>query len=168
MWKRRGSLNGNTLKHESSVKYLGVTLDRTLTYKKYLSNVSAKLSTRNNLIQKLAHTTWGADAQCLRTSSLALVFSTAEYCCSTWLNSAHVHKIDVQLNRTMRIISGTVSSTPKNWLPALCNIIPPDIRRKSALLREYRKATQDPRLPLHNDLKNHIRNRLKSRIFITG
>ena len=46
------SLNGNTLKHESSVKYLGVTLDRTLTYKKHLSNVSAKLSTRNNLIQK--------------------------------------------------------------------------------------------------------------------
>ena len=41
--------------------------------------------------------------------------------------------IDVQLNEAMRIVSGTVRSTAVAWLPVLCNIIPPELRRKKAL-----------------------------------
>lgn len=71
-----------------------------------------KLRTRNNIIAKLDGTGWRANASTLRTATLALVYSTAEYCSPVWLNSCHVTKIDVQLNRPMRIISGTLKSTP--------------------------------------------------------
>ena len=33
----------------------------------------------------------------------------------------------------MRIVSGTVRATAVDWLPVLCNIIPPELRRKKAL-----------------------------------
>lgn len=157
-------MNDTLLTHEAEPRYLGVILDRTLTYKQHLTNLSAKIRTRNNLIQKLANTSWGAQANCLRTSSLALVYSSAEYCSSTWLNSAHTKKIDTQLNSTMRIISGTVSSTPTRWLPALCDILPPDLRRKKALIREYDKIADNPQLPIHADMQQHPSHvRLKSR-----
>lgn len=82
---------------------------------------------------------------------------------STWLNCAHVSKIDIELNRTMRIITGTVKSTPLEWLPAWSNIATPNVRRQSALLMLYRKATSDQRIPLHHDLLANSEFRLKSR-----
>jgi len=42
------------------------------------------------------------------------------------------YSVDVQLNSTMRLISGTLSSTPLPWLPVLSNIEPPALRRKAA------------------------------------
>ncbi|KAG4065990.1 hypothetical protein HA402_001237 [Bradysia odoriphaga] len=130
------------VKHTCHPKYLGITLDRSLTHRKHCENTAAKIKTRNNIIHKLCGTTWGADAESLRTTALALVFSVAEYCCPVWLCSSHTSKVDVQLNETLRAISGSVNSTPLEWLPVLANIAPPDLRRQQALLKEYRKIQQ--------------------------
>jgi len=53
--------NGNALWHNKHPKYLGVTLDRTVSYRKHLENTAAKIKTRNNIIQKLCSIT-GASA----------------------------------------------------------------------------------------------------------
>ena len=45
------------------------------------------------------------------------------------MNSVHSKKVDIELNKTMRIISGTVKSTPLPWLSVLSNIAPPELRR---------------------------------------
>lgn len=79
--------DGAVLAHNPTPKYLGVFLDRTLTFRTHLQKLRSKISTRNNLIRKLSGTSWGANANCLRISSLSLVYSTAEYCASVWLNS---------------------------------------------------------------------------------
>lgn len=154
---------GQLLSHNHHPKYLGMVLDRTLTYKKHLLNLRAKLNTRNNIINKLAATSWGASAKVLRVSSLSLVYSTADYCSPVWLNSAHVKLVDTQLNNSMRNITGTVRSTPTPWLPVLSNIPPPDLRRKQFLVREYQKAKNSPGTPLHEDLEVNHPHRLRSR-----
>jgi len=51
--------NEHNVKHNTHPKYLGVTLDRTLSYKSHLANVAAKINSRNNVIQKLTGTEWG-------------------------------------------------------------------------------------------------------------
>ena len=107
-------LNGKRLKHDNRPTYLGGTLDWTLTYKPHLRKTAAKTRTGNNLVHILAGTTWGAGAKTLRTSALALCYSVAE---------------DVQLNNTMRTITGAVRCTRTDWLPFLSNIAPADIRR---------------------------------------
>ena len=156
------SLEGVQLKHNDHPQYLGVTLDRSLTFKNHLKKTSAKVNTRANVVQHLAGSSWGANAHVLRTSALSLVYSTAEYCAPVWFNSAYVRDVDVQLNRAMRTISGTVMSTPLPWLPVLCNIAPPEIRRKEALLREFNKIMATPNLPIFQDLPPRD-GRLKSR-----
>jgi hypothetical protein len=96
------------------------------------------VSSRVNLVRKLAGTKWGSNAQSLRTASLALVYSSAEYCAPVSLNSTHVHKLDVQLNNVMRLITGTVTLIELQWLLVLSNIAPPRLRREAALFRKLK------------------------------
>jgi|UniRef100_A0A2S2QPE9 hypothetical protein len=95
---------------EGTPKYLGVRLDRTLTFRQHLESVKDKIKTRNNIIAKLAGPSWGCRENVIRTSALALVYNVAKYCVPVWARSAHCKKVDVQLNETLRIISGTVRS----------------------------------------------------------
>lgn len=151
------------LTHNSTPKYLGVTLDRTLSFKEHLQRTAEKLKTRNNIIQKLCGTTWGSSASVLRSSALGLVYSAAEYASPVWLNSKHTKIIDTQLNQTMRMISGTIRPTPNYWLPILSHIPPPKLRRSHSLLREYRKIEANHQLPIHHDKLDIEMKRLRSR-----
>lgn len=155
--------DGHPVKHNPTPKYLGITLDRSLTYNSHLQKTAAKARTRNNIIQKLCGTTWGSTASTLRSAALGLVYSAAEYGAPIWLNSSHTDKLDVQLNSTMRTVTGCIKSTPTHWLPTLSHIPPPQLRRQEALIREYRKILHNEQLPIHNYIPAATSTRLKSR-----
>jgi len=133
-------LNGMRIMHDPKPVYLGVTLDRTLTYHDHLKKTAAKVNTRNNVLAKLAGSTWGANASTLRSSALALCYSTVEYCAPVWVRSHHTNLLDVKLNATMRIVSGTLLPTPLLWLPVLSNIPPPHLRREEATAKLLKKV----------------------------
>jgi len=97
-------LDGQRLRHECHPTYLGVSLERTLSYREHLTKTAGKLKNRNNLLMKLAGSTWGSSANTLRSSALALCYSAAEYCFPVWSRSAHTSQVEVQLNSTMRLI----------------------------------------------------------------
>jgi hypothetical protein len=156
-------LNDTSIRLDNHPKYLGITLDRSLTFKTHLTNTRKKISTRNNIIQKLAGSTWGSSAEVLRTSSLALVYSTAEYCAPVWGRSSHTSFIDVELNRTMRIITGTCKTTPTPWLPVLSNIHPPNLRRKLATGNIYKTLSSNLTHPIQEIFSSTPPTRLKSR-----
>ena len=78
-------------------------------------------------------------------------------------NSAHTNLVDVQLNNTMRTITGAVRCTRTDWLPVLSNIAPADIRREMATSGMILRARGKPELPLLTDIDFHPRPRLKSR-----
>jgi len=156
-------LNGQSLKCETKPVYLGVTLDRSLTYHDHLMKTAAKVRTRNNIISRLAGSTWGAQTSTLRTAALALCFSVAEYCAPVWCRSAHVNLVDVQLNTTLRTITGTLRSTPLPWLPVLSNIVPASFRRQEAVSRVIGQIQANTNLPSFEDIFNPPRVRLLSR-----
>lgn len=88
------------------------------------------------------HIHWYANFNSFWTSSVSIVYSVPEYYAPIWLNSAHTKKIDdFQLNRCMRIITGTIKSTLLHWLPVITNITLPHLRRGNALLKEWKNAT---------------------------
>ena len=80
---------GERIPFDKTTKYLGVSLDRTLSYYQHLLNTAANVSKRCNLLKKFASNHCGADFTFLRTSTLALCFSVAEYCCPIWSQSHH-------------------------------------------------------------------------------
>ena len=73
------NFNNETLPFCSEPKYVGLTLDRSLTYRRHLESLRMKLTSRVALLRRLAGSGWGAGATTLQTAALALVYSTAEY-----------------------------------------------------------------------------------------
>ena len=83
--------NGRLLPFCPTPTYLGVKLDRSLTFRHHLVALHKKLSSRVTLLRRLVSSGWGAGAKTLRMVMLisSLVYSTAEYCAPVWCHSAH-------------------------------------------------------------------------------
>ena len=77
-------------------------LDRTLTFRRHLESLSKKLTSRVGISKRLAGLSWDVDASVLRTVTLALVHSTAEYCALVSYRSAHIRLIDNLINDRRR------------------------------------------------------------------
>ena len=154
-----------SLPTDKNPKYLGVTLDRCLTYKKHLEESAKKIAARNSLIRKLTGTSWGAGQTVLRTSALALCYSVAEYCAPVWTRCNHTNLIDVKLRDSMRIITGCLKSTPVEWLPVMSAIPPPNIRREEVNQKWIETVnTTEKDIPLKEILSSAPKtSRLKSR-----
>ena len=111
--------NNETLPFCSEPKYLGVTLDRSLTYRPHLESLRKKLTSRFTLLRRLAGSGCGAGATTLRIATLVLLHSTAEYCALVWYGSAHTRLIDPIINDALRIVTGCLRPTPADNLPVL-------------------------------------------------
>jgi len=71
--------------------YLGITLDRTLSYKQHLPMSVRKLKkSRNSLLTKLAGSSW--ECQCPDATGIypGLRYSVGKYCAPVWVRSTHV------------------------------------------------------------------------------
>ena len=132
--------NGKLLPYCPTPTYLGVKLDRSLTFRHHLEALRKKLSTRVTLLRRLAGSGWGAGAKTLRTAALFLVYSTAEYCAPVWCRSAHTRLINSVLNDALRIVTGCLRPTPTDYLPILAGIQPAELRRRGATLSLANRA----------------------------
>ena len=110
-------LRNQETKHELSVyknirvlpfcpipSYLVVKLDRLLTFCHHLMALHKKLSSCPTLLRQLAGSRWGAGAKTLCSTSLYLVYPTAEYCRPVWCHSVHTSLIDSVLNDSLCIV----------------------------------------------------------------
>jgi len=93
-------------------------------YRRHLESLHKKLTSHVALLRWLACSGWGAGATTLRTATLALVRSTAEYCTPAWCCSAHTHLIDPTMNDTLRIVTGYLHPTPADNFPILASQAP--------------------------------------------
>jgi len=69
-----------------------------------------------------------------------------------WSRSANTSQVDVQLNSTMHLISGTLRSTPLPWLLVLSNIELPVLRRKAATDKLMEKIVKHDSWPIQPDI----------------
>ena len=137
--------NGRLLPFCPAPTYLGVKLDRLLTFRHHLVALCKKLSSRVTLVRRLVGSGWGAGAKTLRIATLSsLVYSTAEYCAPVWCCSAHTRLIDSVLNDVFRIVTGYLRPTPTDYLPILSGIQPAELRRMGAALSLAYRESLDP------------------------
>ena len=156
-------LSGDLLPFEPYPRYLGITLDRSLTYRHHLEKLKNKLSSRVSLIKRLAGTTWGASFDVLRTATLALVIAPAEYCAPVWAQSAHAKRLNIPFHEALRTITGCIRCTQINLLPPLSGIKSLENRRRNICEKLFEEAV-DPAHPLHQLIYDtHHLTRLCSR-----
>ena len=151
--------NGRLLPFYPTSTYLGVKLDRLLTFRHHLVVLRKKLSPRVTLLRRLVGSGWGAGAKTLRIAALSLVHSAAEYCAPVWCRSAHTRLIDSVLNDALRTVTGCLRPTPTDHLPVLSGIQPAELRRMGATLSFAYRGSLDPDHILYGFLSGSSDNR---------
>ena len=121
--------NGNLLPPGPVPTYVGVKLDRSLTFRHQLEALRKKLFTQVALLRRLAGSGWGAGAKTLRISALSLVYSAAEYCAPVWGRSTHTRLINSIHNDALRIATECLRPTPTEDLSVLAGIHAAELRR---------------------------------------
>ena len=148
--------NRTKLENTPHPKYLGVTLDRTLSYKEHMHNTKMKVATRNNLLRKLSNSKWGAHASTIRPTALALCYYVAEYAAPVWARSSHAQKLNPELNSACRSVTGCLKPTNVEDL-----YLSPDIRRVVCARVENTKQETNEAHSLYD--QNQAERRLESR-----
>ena len=149
------------LTHCNLPVYIGVTLDRKLSYKAHIEKTKKNVGTRNNIIRKLRNSEWGVTPTTIRSYALALCYSAVEYACLVWECSTNAKKLNATPNETCRMITGCLKPTTPTGQPILAGIAPSYIRRAVASHTERTRQTTDERHPLNGHLG--VVPRLKSR-----
>ena len=137
--------NGRLLPFCPTPTYLGVKLERSLTFRHHLVALRKKLSSRVTLPRQLMGSGWGADAKTLCIATLSLVYSTAEYCAPVWCCSAYTCFIDSSvLNYALHVVTGCLRPTPTDHLPILSGIQPAYLCQLGATLSLAHRGSLDP------------------------
>ena len=136
--------NGRLLPFCPTPTYLGLKLDRSVTFRHHLVAMRKTLFLRVTLLRRLVGSGWGASAKTLRIATLSLVYSSAEYCAPVWCRSANTRLINSVLNDALCIVTGCLRSTPTDHLPILSGIQPAELRRLGATLSLAYRGSLDP------------------------
>ena len=113
--------NGRLLPFCPTPIYLGVKLDRSLTFRHHLVVLHKKLSSRVTLLRRLVGSGWGTGAKTLCIATLSLVYSAAEYCAPVWCRGAHTRLIDSVLNTRLCQLRGIFWTTLSDLASAPLN-----------------------------------------------
>ena len=158
--RRRGNCQGVPLRLygvdvplEQSVRFLGVELDRKLTYKHHLKSLRLKCMKALNLLKCVARTSYGADRATLLLLYRSLIRSKLDYACIIYNSACASHKriLDTVHHTALRVVTGAFRTSPISSILADAHE-PPLSRRRDLLSMRYacklRQFPQSSNLPI--------------------
>jgi hypothetical protein len=150
-------INGKSIKTEKEVKFLGMIIDQSLTWKSHVKYITDKCKKRINLMKSLAGTRWGAGKRSQLTLYRSLIRSVIEYGAVAYDNAAPSHKKQLQSIQTtaLRICCGAFKSTAAAALQVDCGEMPLDLSRKRQQLIYAAKIKSQKNHPNAGILEDH-------------
>ena len=151
-------LNDSILPFEDSVKYLGITFDRKLTFDLHINEVVCSVKLRLNILKVVSGFNWGADRTCLLRMYQALCLSKIDYGCQVYGSACQttLQKLDVVHNTALRICTGAYKTSPVESLYVDSGFPPLFIRREELGLRYMSKILSSKLNPNFKFVKEPI------------
>jgi len=107
-------IDGKAIPFNCTPKFLGVYLDRELTFSKHVSEIAVKAKSKLKMLSALSHTTWGCMKQDLMKVYVSNVRSIMDYAApgwQPWLAGTHMKALEVVQNKALRIVNGQVDKS---------------------------------------------------------
>ena len=129
-------LNHTELQHIDSATYLGVTFDRRQTWKPHICNAETKARRKLALLRKLAGTQWGAAEVVLKNVYIGTIRPHLDYGSTTCSSASKTSKytLDKVQNQALRLITGSMRSTPIKIMEEITAIQPLSKRRDMRIM----------------------------------
>ena len=145
-------IEGHELPLVQQPKLLGVKFDSLHTFAHHAAYCNTKLRQRNNILKKLAGTTWGCSREILLTTYKAIGRSVINYGAPIWtpiLSQSRWSDLQRRQNAAMRTISGCYTMTSINHLHSECQLLP--VKDHNDLLsRQFYLGAHLPDRPDHH------------------
>lgn len=161
-------INGQPLQEEGSPTYLGVTLDKRLTWKNHINKTQTQAKKRLGLMKKLSGTQWGADQRVLKTLYVGRIQPVLEYGMASTSAAAKSHstKLTRIQNQAMRVMTGAMKTTPIDHLETTTGLTSLESRREQKVLVQAAKFKRLEDHPMHRRMRQPTRIRLKRSCFV--
>lgn len=161
------TVNNQEIPLEETPTYLGVKLDKKLTWNPHIQQSEKRAIKRLAIMKKLAGTKWGASSTILKQVYTGNVRPVMEYGSAAWSTAAvsNTGKLDRVQNTAMRIMTGGLKTTPINKLETATGLLPLNQRRDEKVLIQYEKLQRVPSHPAHQTLQQATKYRLKRSSF---
>ncbi|UYV71021.1 hypothetical protein LAZ67_8001448 [Cordylochernes scorpioides] len=146
-WTPNIKYDNNQINFSRTPKYLGVTLDPSLTYGTHINQTVLRAKKRLNILKRKSGYEWGADRDTLRQTYLALIRPILEYGQPVWQTASktNLNKIDQVQSSAARIISGLRNTCPTKIPEIEANLLPLTHRRKIGLANYIYKRVNAPK-----------------------
>ena len=156
-------IDGEEVPQQDTPTYLGVTLDRKLTWTPHISVMENKSMRKMAIMKKLAGTRWGANSRILKQAYTGSVRPHLEYASTSWSTAARTNtaKLGKVQNAALRLITGGMKTTPITAMEGTARLHSLEERREEKILRQAEKMKRIPSHPLRDRLQELTKNRLK-------
>ena len=166
-WRPTINLGNRRLAYNPSPKFLGVHLDRTLSFQRHVKYVAQKVESRNRVLASLTNKSFGWRKQHLTGVHQALQRSVMDYAASAYqpfLSATQLGFLEKAQNKSLRIITGQYSSTPEEALRAETGVPSYATHSRRLTAISYEKAMRlPPDHPRRSAAANPVRHRSKIR-----
>ena len=140
------TLHNNVIQTKDSTRYLGLVIDKRLSWKHHVEHLRAKCIPAINLLKHLSHLSWGADRKTLKHLYTALVKSKLDYGAHIYgtPGSKALHRLDPIQNECLRACTGAFKSSPAVSLYTDTGIPPLKYSRDVISLKYFFKTLAHP------------------------
>ena len=137
------TINNQAIPHEDTPTYLGIKLDKKLTWNPHIQETEKRATRRLSLMKKLAGTRWGASSSILRQVYMGHIRPVMEYGAAAWATAAksNTTRLNKVQNAGMRIITGGLKTTPIHALETTTRLPSLDHRREEKVIAVREAAT---------------------------
>ena len=165
----RLEINQKQLLEDTAPKYLGIVSDPRLTWKNNIAEVEKKGKARLNIMKKMSGTTWGADMDTQKKLYVGYVRPILEYGAPATSTAAasNTSKIDRLQNQALRIITGSMKSTPIQAMETTTGLQDMDSRRSLKTDIQAAKFDRMTNHPMNARMNDRCMSRLKRSSFVS-
>ena len=114
-WEPDVRIDGVQLKVNTTPKFLGVTFDRSLSFRPHINDVCTKVARRCRMLNAIASRSWGWSKKSLRAVYVSMIRSVITYSApgwTPWISDSGLDQLTRADNRAIRMISGVLSTSP--------------------------------------------------------
>ena len=142
-WEPNISLQGRNIPFNSTLRLLGVLLDRSDTFNAHIDKLYADTAARLRGMKLVSHLTWGWKKSTMKTMYFAYVRSKMDYAAPAWqpwLSNTNMTRLEALQNRALCIVTGQLVSTSLDALGKEASVNSYSTSSKQLILKSRQKA----------------------------
>ena len=146
------TINNTPINCVDTTKFLGLTLDNSLTWKPHITSVIKKANKTLDLLKKLSYCKWGSDSPTLVRLYIMLIKPIIDYGLQTYVSAApsYLNSLYAIQNSALRIATGAFLSSPIASLHSMTSVLPSSYSFHLKQLNLYLRLIANPTHPMHD------------------